>query len=137
MDAGVADPRQATGLYHDETPWCGAYVAHVTRLSGLRIPDAPARARSWLGAGMPIDLAEARVGWDVVVLQRGDGQQPGPDVLDAPGHVGWFAGLDVGPDNPLAPTGVRLLGGNQNNCVSVATFPLRRLLGVRRLWSEV
>lgn len=85
---------------------------------------------------MPIDLSEARIGWDVVVLQRGDGHQPGPEVLAAPGHVGWFAGLDVGSDNPLAPTAIRVLGGNQNDKVSVAAFPLPRLLGVRRLFEE-
>jgi hypothetical protein len=61
----------------------------------------------------------------VVILKRGDGPQPGPEVLQAPGHVGLFHGLDAG--------GVRLLAGNQGNAVTVATFPRDQVLGVRRL----
>jgi hypothetical protein len=56
---------------------------------------------------------------------RGTGKQPGPDVTAAPGHVGLFAGLEG--------THVLVLGGNQSNGVSVARFPVARVLGVRRL----
>lgn len=133
MDAGVGDPRQASALYHDEVPWCGAFVGHIVRLCGLSIPQLPARARSWLRAGMPIEVKEARVGWDLIVLQRGDGLQPDAMTLDAPGHVGFFSGWDVEAGAPFEPKAVRVLGGNQSNSVSVAGFPLARILGVRRL----
>ena len=64
-------------------------------------------------------------GFDVVILRRGGGDQPGPEVLDAPGHVGFFAGHE--------DPNVLLLGGNQGDSVSVAPFAAARILGVRRL----
>jgi hypothetical protein len=86
-----------------------------------------AAARSWLIAmgGLAITLEEASTQHlDAVILKRGDGPQPGPDVIAAQGHVGLFYGLDG--DN------VRVLGGNQSNAVTVASFPRSRVLGVRR-----
>jgi hypothetical protein len=62
---------------------------------------------------------------DIVVLTRGDGPQPGPDVLDAPGHVGIYMGMEG--------NNVRVLGGNQSNNVSVALFPTTQILALRRL----
>jgi uncharacterized protein (TIGR02594 family) len=128
MDAGVAGPTHATELYHDETAYCGAFVAHVAHLLGLAKPILLARARSWLTFGTPVELAEAKAGFDVVVLQRGDGMQPGPEVLDAPGHVGFYADLNDGQ--------VLLLGANQSNTTGFAPFPRTRVLGVRRLFEE-
>lgn len=114
----------------DGTPWCGSFVGHVThRLLDLPTPRQYARARHWLTVGKPVDLVDASVGFDVVVLKRGDGEQPGPEVLDAPGHVGFFAALE--------PGFVWLLGGNQGDRVSIAGFPIDRVLGVRRLSEEV
>lgn len=115
----------------DEVPWCGAFVNFPCWLLGLSRPSSPARARSWLTVGSPVPLRSAKVGWDLVILQRGEGAQPGPDVIQAPGHVGFFAGWDsVSPD----VTGrVKVLGGNQGDAVSVQDFPSSRVLGVRRL----
>lgn len=108
----------------DSTPWCSAFCNGIAW--ELRLPRSKsAAARSWLNVGVPIPLAEARPGNDVVVLQRGAGEQPGPEVVAAPGHVGWFAGLEGGR--------VLVLGGNQGDRVSVAPFPRARILGVRRL----
>ncbi len=110
---------------HDEVPWCGAamnwWAWH------LRLPRSKDwRARSWLRVGTVISLAEARVGFDVVILKRGTGDQPGPEVIDAPGHVALFSGLD----DPRIWT----LGGNQSDMVKVSSYPVDRLLGVRRLY---
>lgn len=108
----------------DEVPWCSAFVNFVAWL--LRLPRSKAlSARSWLRVGVPVSLSEAQVGFDVVVLKRGSGKQPGPEVVDAPGHVGFYAGVE-GPD-------VILLGGNQGDEVSLARYPMGRVLGVRRL----
>lgn len=108
----------------DETPWCSAWANAIAWT--LRLPRSKsAAARSWLRVGVPVSLNDARPGYDVVVLQRGAGPQPGPDVINAPGHVGFFAGLD-GPS-------VLILGGNQGDGVSLAPFPRSRVLGVRRL----
>lgn len=109
---------------HDEVPWCSAAVNAWAW--ELRLPRSKsAAARSWLGIGEALELEEATVGNCVVVLSRGSGAQPGPEVRDAPGHVGVYAGCD-GPY-------VVVLGGNQGNGVSIERFPNDRILGVRRL----
>ena len=111
---------------HDEVAWCSAALNWWAWL--LRLPRSKnLGARSWLRVGKPVLDHEARVGWDVVVLKRGDGQQPGPEVLDAPGHVGLFAGWE-------SSDRVLLLGGNQGDQVCIAGFPRKRILGIRRLY---
>ena len=113
----------------DEVPWCSVFVNGIAW--DLRLPRSKsAAARSWLGVGRPILLGEARPEHDVVVLQRGDGEQPGPDVLKAPGHVGFYAGTER---TDATTQRVMVLGGNQSNAVNVASFSPRRVLGVRRL----
>lgn len=108
----------------DEVPWCSAFVNYICWL--LRLPRSKSlAARSWLSVGANVAPIAAEPGFDVVVLKRGDGAQPGPEVLQAPGHVGFFAGLD-GPR-------VLVLGGNQGDAVNVAAFPFGQVLGVRRL----
>lgn len=106
----------------DEVPWCSAFVNWIAW--HLRLPRSKSlRARSWLLVGEPLELAAAEAGEDVVVLNRGGPQDPG--VIEAPGHVGFFAGLDG--------RSILVLAGNQGNQVSVAPFSADRLLGVRRL----
>ena len=61
----------------DETAWCSAFVNYVAWL--LRLPRSKSlAARSWLQVGIPIQLGQAAADSDVVVIQRGDGKQPGP-----------------------------------------------------------
>lgn len=114
-----------TGIVDDSTPWCAAFVSYIAWLLDLPRSKSLA-ARSWLKVGMPVELDQALVGFDVVVLSRGDGPQPGPEVLQAPGHVGFYAGRD-GKDR------VKVLGGNQGNAVSIDSFPVSRVLGIRRV----
>jgi uncharacterized protein (TIGR02594 family) len=109
---------------HDEVPWCSAFVNYVAWL--LRLPRSKSlRARSWLEVGTPVAASLAQIGQDVVILKRGAGEQPGPEVIAAPGHVGFFAG-NLG-------SYVHLLSGNQSDSVSVQRFDHDRILGVRRL----
>jgi len=110
----------------DEVPWCSAFLNFIAWM--LRLPRSKSlAARSWLQVGRPISLSEAVAGFDVVILERGSGLQPGPAVIDAPGHVGLYAQADeVGGF-------VYVLGGNQGDSVSVARFDVARVLGVRRL----
>jgi uncharacterized protein (TIGR02594 family) len=111
----------------DATPWCAAFVNYVAFL--LNLPRSKAlNARSWLKVGTPVAIDEARPGFDVVVLMRGRGKQRGPDVIDAPGHVGFYAGR-----SGTKPRDVLVLGGNQGDAVTVAPFAVERVLGVRRL----
>ena len=121
----------------DEIPWCSALVNYICWL--LRLPRSKSlAARSWLGVGIPIALEQARPGYDVVVLKRGGHDQPGPEVMAAAGHVGFFAAVErparvMGdPDNRQ----VLVLGGNQSDAVSVAPYRVERILGVRRLYVE-
>jgi len=108
----------------DSVPWCSAFVNYVAWM--LRLPRSKSlRARSWLNVGEVIDLADAEAGMDVVVFSRGKAPQPGPRVLDAAGHVGWFAGREG--------ASVLVLGGNQGDQVSVAPYKESALLGCRRL----
>lgn len=109
----------------DDVAWCSAFVNWITWM--LRLPRSKnLRARSWLLIGEGIsDARIAEAGFDVVILKRGGGGQPGPEVLEATGHVGFFAGYDGNK--------VLVLGGNQGDAVSVAAFPVLDVLGIRRL----
>lgn len=108
----------------DETPWCSAFVNYVAWL--LRLPRSKSLlARSWLQMGRPVPLTAGEPAFDVVVLKRGEGEQPGPENVSAPGHVGFFAGIEGQV--------VLVLGGNQSNAVNIGRFPMSRVLGLRRL----
>lgn len=105
----------------DEVPWCSGfanYCAHLCRAP--RSKDL--RARSWLEVGRGIRLEDAEPG-DVVVLKRGT--DDGPEVIDAPGHVGFYAGIS----GKL----IEVLGGNQSDTVKVSRYPTSRLLSIRRV----
>ena len=108
---------------HDEVPWCSAFTNYICWL--LRLPRSKSlMARSWLEVGRDVDLADAELG-DIVVLMRGEDGQPGPEVIQAPGHVGFYSSQ--------TPTHVEVLGGNQSNTVKVSRYEHERLLSVRRL----
>ncbi len=109
---------------HDEVPWCSAFANGMAW--ELRLPRSKsAMARSWLQVGVPITPHLAAAENDVVILKRGEEPQPGPEVINAPGHVGFFAGLEGGE--------VLVLGGNQGDAVSIARFNVNKVLGIRRL----
>jgi uncharacterized protein (TIGR02594 family) len=117
--------RVAPWADHDEVAWCSAYVNAICWICG--IPESgSAAARSWLSVGITADLDGADLARHVyaVVVKQQDGD-PGPDVRDARGHVGFLAGW-------TADT-VRLCGGNQRDQVCEEDFPRSRVLGVRQL----
>jgi len=135
VEGAISNPQISAWLNHegtswnmrDEVPWCSAFASWICWL--LDLPRPPKtdrlRARAWLLVGTPVPIEEAAPGFDVVVLKRGKGTQPGPEVLQAPGHVGFLAGWQ-GLD-------VLVLGGNQSDSVTVARFPRGQILGIRRL----
>ena len=100
----------------DETPWCSAFVNGICFILDLPRSNS-AWARSWLTTGLPIDLEEAQIGFDICIFKRGTG-----------GHVGFYAGMEG--DN------IMILGGNQNDSVNLLSFSRDKLLGVRRLLEE-
>lgn len=101
---------------NDEVPWCSAFVNYIAWL--LRLPRSKSlAARSWLDVGEPIGKHDLVPEFDIVVLSRGtDG-----------GHVGFFA--------ESTSDSVSLLGGNQGDKVCIASFPLTKVLGYRRLYN--
>ena len=108
----------------DEVAWCSAFINYIAWL--LRLPRSKdLRARSWLRIGYAINIDNAEAGFDIVILKRGAGEQPGPEVTDAQGHVGFYAGNEN--------KNILLLGGNQNDSVNVSPYPKNRILGIRRL----
>ena len=108
------------GATDDEVPWCSSYVNWI--MAAADIPrTGSARARSWLYWGKALDWVPYGA---VCILKRGGGNQPGPEILEAPGHVGFVVG-DAGMDKVL------ILGGNQSNAVSVKSYPVSQVLGYR------
>jgi uncharacterized protein (TIGR02594 family) len=110
----------------DEVPWCSSFVNFCIYHAGKINPLVPketksAAARSWLRYGMNMVIPALGC---IVILQRGTGKQPGPDVLRAPGHVGFFI------DQPT-PREIVILGGNQSNQVCERTYEFKRVLGYR------
>jgi uncharacterized protein (TIGR02594 family) len=102
---------------NDEVAWCAAFMNYIAWL--LRLPRSKSlMARSWLNVGRRVSLEQARVGWDVVILWRGSRDS-------SSGHVGMFAGVEGGR--------ILLLGGNQSDSVNIQSFPMDRVLGIRRL----
>jgi len=108
----------------DEIPWCSGFISRMAERRH-RSRSQSLRARSWLRVGIAIGLDDAVPGEDLVILKRGREPQPGPEVIEAPGHVGFFAGREG--------DAVLVYGGNQSNAVGLARFPIAQVIGVRRL----
>jgi uncharacterized protein (TIGR02594 family) len=104
-DAGHPDVRD------DSVAWCAAFVGACLARSGIT-PTGSLRARSYLGWGEPI--TEPRRG-AVAIFSRGKGS--------VQGHVGFL--IEEAGDR------IHILGGNQGDRVSRASFPRTRLLGYR------
>lgn len=111
---------------NDEIPWCSAFVNYICWLLDLPRSRSLA-ARSWLLVGKDVKRKmDAAKGFDIVILKRPGPGQPDASVIDAPGHVGFFAGFYAGK--------VQVLGGNQADQVSVAPYGLDQIIGIRRIW---
>jgi uncharacterized protein (TIGR02594 family) len=93
----------------DETPWCGALVAHCLQEARFPVPKDWYRARAWAPYGVRVDPG---VGAILVFRRPGGG-----------GHVGFYAAED--------PTAYHVLGGNQSNGVNVTRIAKSRLLDAR------
>lgn len=99
---------------HDETAWCSAFVNWVSKTENY-IYSGKLNARSWLTVG--ISTAKPKQG-DIVVLWR---ESPS----SWKGHVGFFI--------KQTERYVYILGGNQNNRVSIKAYPKNRVLDYRKL----
>lgn len=95
----------------DETPWCAIFVNWALKEAGM-VGTNLADARSFLDWGT--ELSGPKKGC-VVVLKRGNSTWKG--------HVGFY--VDENEDY------VKLLGGNQSNCVKFAWYRKSDILGYR------
>jgi len=99
-----------------KTAWCACLRglwAHETQTGS---PPAYYRAINWLKWGNKIsNIALAKQG-DTVVLERKGGN-----------HVGLFSSWDGKSDT------FKLLGGNQSNQCSIASFKISTIEGIRRM----
>jgi uncharacterized protein (TIGR02594 family) len=95
---------------NDEIPWCGLFVAYCCHAQGLQVVDRPLWALNWNKFGNRV--SEPMLG-DVLTFKR-----------DGGGHVGIYVGEDA--------THYHVLGGNQNNSVSISRIAKNRLNQARR-----
>lgn len=94
----------------DEIPWCGLFIAYVCKMAGTQVVDRPLWALNWAKYGT--EVTEPMLG-DILTFKRNGG-----------GHVGIYVGEDQ--------TYYHVLGGNQNNSVSVSRIAKSRLHKARR-----
>lgn len=97
----------------DETAWCSAALNYFCKMLRLQ-RSGKLDARSWLK--LPIVVNEPEIG-DIVVLWRNN-----PN--DWTGHVGLY----ISDDNDR----IYVLGGNQDNMISIKPFHKSRVLGYRK-----
>ena len=105
-DAGIASI-----INHDSVPWCAAFVGAILTRAGI-IPSGKANARSYDEWGKNL---RAPVKGCVVVLTRPPVQWQG--------HVAFLVGC--------SDMHIQLLGGNQGDKVSLASFPRNRVSSFR------
>jgi uncharacterized protein (TIGR02594 family) len=121
----VAGPRAATRVLEmfrlsghaqiqdDETAWCSA-AANCWMIEAGIPGTGSLAARSWLNWGRPLDHTASLPRGAVLIFRRGSGWQ---------GHV-CFLLADYGDR-------LRVIGGNQSNAVTVATYSRDGLIGAR------
>ena len=95
---------------NDEIPWCGLFIAYCAHAAGLQVVERPLWALNWAKYGNKVD--EPMLG-DILTFKRNGG-----------GHVGIYVGEDTNY--------YHVLGGNQNNSVSVTRIAKSRLHQARR-----
>lgn len=96
------------------TAWCAGAANAAIQAAGGKGTGSN-MARSFLDYGQPV--TDPQKG-DIAVFSRGDPNS-------GQGHVGFFDGYN--PDGTI-----RVLGGNQGDKVSIASYDPSRLLGFRR-----
>ncbi len=99
----------------DETPWCSSFVGAMLARAGIK-GTGNMRARGWEVWGQRLD----RPALGCVAVKRRANGQPWQ------GHVGFVVAAN--------PAFVWLLGGNQNDSVSVAAFSRHHFTAFR--WPE-
>ena len=116
--------REFLGVDPVRVEWCAAFVNAVLR--EMDIPESgyfhnyPLLARSFLNWGEKISEENIKIG-DVVIFSRG--------IAGWQGHVGFFYGSFI-DENGVEYWNI--LGGNQNNMISIKPYRASRSIGIRR-----
>ena len=99
-------------MRHDATPWCAIFVHAMLLLGGYKgkIIES-ALAVDWLKFGVPV--ADPKVG-DIVVFDFGGGDH----------HVAFVLSVSGGL--------VHVIGGNQSDAVTLASYGAQYVMGYRR-----
>lgn len=112
---------QFLGVDPAEVEWCAAFVNAVLKENGYStsasVHDHPLLARSFTYYGTKV--SEPRQG-DIVVLKRGTESWQG--------HVGFYLRTEVKDGVPHYV----LISGNDRNSVTINSFPVSRVVAVRR-----
>ena len=113
--------KQLIGVDPVRTEWCAAFVNAVLLESGIpgseSVSDYPLTAKSFLNWGMSVKTPEPG---DIVVFPRGN--------VDWQGHVGFYLRSQIIDGKEY----YYILGGNQNNRVSIELFRSNRAISIRR-----
>ncbi|HMT02868.1 MAG TPA: hypothetical protein PKD00_06090 [Burkholderiales bacterium] len=107
-----------------EYSWCSiGLISILSENEEFRAQIKDARidpmARSWNRLPSIIYKLEDALPGDIIILTRGNGLS---------GHVGVFVGMDISNKNQI-----NILGCNQGDAVSIASFDKSRIIGIRRL----
>jgi uncharacterized protein (TIGR02594 family) len=94
----------------DSVPWCGLFMGVVAKRAGKSWPKNPLWALNWAKWG--VEAGQPMLG-DILTFTR-----------DGGGHVGVYIAEDT--------TTYHVLGGNQNNSVSITRILKKRLYRARR-----
>ena len=118
--------KEIMGVDPVNTEWCAAFVNMILLEQGLptsaSVSEYPLMARSFLLWGERV-TGEPEQG-DIVVFERGnEGWQ---------GHVAFYVSRTI-IDGEVY---FNVIGGNQNNKVSIESYPVNKLLDIRRLSSN-
>lgn len=111
------DLQAMIGVDPSRTAWCAAYVDYVLDVVFDLEGTDSLLAKSYLNWGISVREPDL---WDVVVFERNG---PGWE-----GHVGFYMGETVIDGR----TYYWILGGNQNDAVTVELYPRSEVLGIRR-----
>lgn len=117
---GWAREAGVSGYLHDQTPWCGLFMAVVAFRAKKSLPASPLWALNWVNFGRdvradsPESLGNRSASFgDVLIFIRPGG-----------GHVGLYVGED--------PQAYHVLGGNESDQVEITRILRSRLHAWRR-----
>jgi uncharacterized protein (TIGR02594 family) len=114
--------KELSGVDPVKTEWCAAFVNAVLEDSGVPSQrslghPAPLMARSYLTWGREVEFP---LPGDIVIFPRGN--------VEWQGHVGFF--IEERIINGVSY--YMILGGNQNNEVSIVPYPSSKTISIRR-----